>query len=139
MDGTAPHICMEDKVTIALGMILGALLNLDWQSIGHTFLMAAIGGVGAWVGQQLIKNMWLWLKKQTFKSAKDMAKKNIAGGWKTSVIGIIIILAAIASVFVAGVDWMGATIGIALGTAFLFFPDDIVSKLKDFISKKTSE
>lgn len=55
--------------------------------------------------------------------------------WKTSVIGIVLIIAAITSVFVADLNWMDATIGIGVGTLFLFSPDTIIDALTKFIHK----
>ena len=55
--------------------------------------------------------------------------------WKTTTIGIIILIASILSIFFAGLNWTEAGIGIAIGTLFLFAPDTIIETLTKFINK----
>jgi hypothetical protein len=58
-------------------------------------------------------------------------------GWKTTIMGLVIMAAAVVSVFlVDAVNWMDASIGIAIGLGLVFSPDDIISRIKDFLSKK---
>ena len=65
--------------------------------------------------------------------------KNVTQGWKTTAIGVIILAAAIASIFfVENVGWTDAAIGIAIGLGLVFSPDDILSRIKEFLSKKTT-
>lgn len=52
--------------------------------------------------------------------------------WKTSVLGTIIILAAIGSVFYQS-NWQDAIIGIAAGLMLIFAPDTILDKIKSLI------
>lgn len=55
--------------------------------------------------------------------------------WKTTLIGVVILIASITSVFVADLSWVDATIGIGVGTLFLFAPDTIIDTLTKFIHK----
>jgi hypothetical protein len=55
--------------------------------------------------------------------------------WKTTTIGIIILIASILSIFFAGLNWTEAGIGIGIGTLFLFAPDTIIDTLTKFINK----
>lgn len=55
--------------------------------------------------------------------------------WKTTTIGVIILIASIVSVFVAGLNWGDAVIGIGVATLFLFAPDTIIDTLTKFINK----
>lgn len=55
--------------------------------------------------------------------------------WKTTAIGIVILIASISSIFIAGLNWMDATIGIGVATLFLFSPDTIIDALTKFINK----
>ena len=49
--------------------------------------------------------------------------------WKTTTLGLIIIVATIASVFVKEVQWSDAIIGIAAGLMLVFSPDTILDKI----------
>jgi len=55
--------------------------------------------------------------------------------WKTTTIGIVIMIASIVSVFVAGLNWSDATIGVCVATLFLFAPDTIIDSLNKFLNK----
>jgi len=65
---------------------------------------------------------------------KNMKLSNIKQ-WKTTAIGIGILIASITSVFVADLNWGDATIGIGVATLFLFAPDTIIDALTKFINK----
>jgi Co/Zn/Cd efflux system component len=54
--------------------------------------------------------------------------------WKTSLIGIVIMIVAITSVFF-GKTWVDASIGISIGTLFLFAPDKIIDNAIKYINK----
>jgi hypothetical protein len=49
--------------------------------------------------------------------------------WKTTSIGIILILGGMASVFLGKADWTGALIAISTGVGLLFTPDTMIDKL----------
>lgn len=61
-----------------------------------------------------------------------MKVKNFAQ-WKTTILGLIILLASIASVFVKEISWSDAAIGIGIGLILIFSPDTIIDKLNNFI------
>jgi hypothetical protein len=54
--------------------------------------------------------------------------------WKTTLIGSVILIAAITSVFV-GSSWSESAIGICIGTIFLFAPDKIINIVTKFFTK----
>lgn len=55
--------------------------------------------------------------------------KNVAKGWRTSLIGASIIIAALISVFTKeSITWVDAVVGISLGVGLLFAPDDAITK-----------
>jgi len=54
--------------------------------------------------------------------------KNVTKGWRTSLIGAVLIIAAIVSVFAKGVTWVDATVAISVGIGLLFAPDDAIKK-----------
>lgn len=55
--------------------------------------------------------------------------KNITKGWRTSIIGLVIIIAALVSVFTKeGVTWVDAVVAISVGIGLLFAPDDAIKK-----------
>lgn len=57
--------------------------------------------------------------------------------WKSSLIGIIILLSGLGYVFyVTTPDYIIMSILIAIGIALLFCPDDIIKRLKDLIKTK---
>jgi hypothetical protein len=60
-------------------------------------------------------------------------KLNNIKSWKTTVLGIILIIASIVSVFVKEVQWSDAVIGIGVGLVLLFSPDTILNKFGNFI------
>ena len=53
--------------------------------------------------------------------------------WKTTVLGLVIILASIASVFVKGLSWADASFGIGIGVVLIFSPDSILTKFDKFV------
>jgi hypothetical protein len=53
--------------------------------------------------------------------------------WKTTTLGLIIIIACIVSVFIKEVQWSDASFGIAVGLVLIFSPDTIITNLKKFI------
>ena len=53
--------------------------------------------------------------------------------WETTTLGIVIILASIASVFVKEVLWADAVYGIGAGLVLVFSPDTILSKFGNFV------
>ena len=52
--------------------------------------------------------------------------------WKTSTLGVIIIIAAIVSVFI-NTNWTDAIVGISAGLMLIFAPDTILDKIKTLI------
>jgi hypothetical protein len=54
--------------------------------------------------------------------------KNVTKGWKSSLIGVAIIIAALVSVFAKDVSWVDATVAISVGIGLLFAPDDAIKK-----------
>lgn len=61
-----------------------------------------------------------------------MKIKNLKA-WKTTTIGIILIVASIASVFVKGLSWSDASFGIGIGLVLIFSPDTILSRFEKFV------
>lgn len=61
-----------------------------------------------------------------------MKIKNIKA-WKTTALGIILIAASIASVFVKGLSWADASFGIGIGLVLIFSPDTILSRFEKFV------
>ena len=59
---------------------------------------------------------------------KFLSLANVTKGWKTSIIGLVIIIAALASVFAKDASWTDAVIGISVGIGLMFAPDDAVKK-----------
>jgi hypothetical protein len=57
--------------------------------------------------------------------------KNIVTSWKTTLIGIAIIGAALASIFF-GKSWEEASIGLAIGVGLMFAPDKILNSINGF-------
>lgn len=53
--------------------------------------------------------------------------------WKTTALGIILIVASIASVFIKSVSWSDAVFGIGIGLVLILSPDSILSKFGDFV------
>ena len=63
--------------------------------------------------------------------------RNIYKGWKTTVIGVVLLVAALASVFVvATVTWTSALLPIAIGIGLIFSPDDVIGRIKYLIKSK---
>jgi FtsH-binding integral membrane protein len=61
-----------------------------------------------------------------------MKIKNVKA-WKTTTLGIILIVASIASVFVQSVSWSDASFGIGIGLVLIFSPDTILSRFEKFV------
>ena len=53
---------------------------------------------------------------------------NVTKGWRTSLIGTVIVIAAVVSVFAKDVTWVDATVAISVGIGLLFAPDDAIKK-----------
>lgn len=53
--------------------------------------------------------------------------------WKTTALGLVLIIASIASVFVKSVTWSDAVFGIGAGLVLIFSPDTILTKFEKFI------
>lgn len=53
--------------------------------------------------------------------------------WKTTALGLVLIGASIASVFVKSVTWSDAVFGIGAGLVLIFSPDTILTKFEKFI------
>lgn len=53
--------------------------------------------------------------------------------WKTTLLGMIIIIASITSVFIKEIQWSDASFGIAIGLVLIFSPDTIITNLKRFM------
>jgi hypothetical protein len=53
--------------------------------------------------------------------------------WKTTTLGVIIIIASIASVFVKEIQWSDAVFGIGAGLVLIFSPDTILTKFGNFV------
>jgi hypothetical protein len=49
--------------------------------------------------------------------------------WKTTSVGVILILGGMASVFLGKADWTGALVAISTGVGLLFTPDTMIDKL----------
>jgi hypothetical protein len=60
-------------------------------------------------------------------------KLNYYKQWKTTSLGLIIIVASITSVFVKEILWSDAIIGIAVGLMLVFSPDSILDKINKLI------
>lgn len=54
--------------------------------------------------------------------------------WKTTLIGSVILIASILSVFFDK-TWIDASIGICIGTIFIFSPDKIIDNVIKFLGK----
>ena len=53
--------------------------------------------------------------------------------WKTTALGLILIIASVASVFVKGLSWSDASFGIGIGLVLIFSPDLILSRFEKFV------
>lgn len=59
---------------------------------------------------------------------KYFSMKNFKA-WKTTTVGLILIIGAIATVFLGKADWTGALVGISTGIGLLFAPDTMIDKM----------
>jgi hypothetical protein len=62
-----------------------------------------------------------------------MKVKNNVKQWKTTALGLVIIIASIASVFVKEIQWSDAVFGIGAGLVLVFSPDTILTKFDKFV------
>lgn len=53
--------------------------------------------------------------------------------WKTTTLGLVLIIASVASVFVKSVSWSDAVFGIGAGLVLIFSPDTILTKFDKFV------
>jgi hypothetical protein len=53
--------------------------------------------------------------------------------WKTTALGVVLIIASIASVFIKGIQWSDAVFGIGAGLVLIFSPDTILTKFGNFV------
>jgi hypothetical protein len=75
------------------------------------------------------------VKAQPCKNQGSIAS-NARKGMVTTVIGLVLIVAATVSVFtVDAVNWMDASIGILLGLGLVFAPDTILSNIRNFLNR----
>ena len=65
-----------------------------------------------------------------------MKNTNLVKGWKTTVLGSLIILAGLYTVFFMKVSWLDAIIPIGAGTCLLFAPDKLIDAFTFIISSK---
>jgi uncharacterized membrane protein YidH (DUF202 family) len=49
--------------------------------------------------------------------------------WKTTSIGLVLIIGAMATVFLGKADWTGALVAISTGVGLLFTPDTMLDKM----------
>jgi hypothetical protein len=49
--------------------------------------------------------------------------------WKTTTLGLILIIGAIGTVYLGKADWTGAIVGISTGVGLLFAPDTMIDKM----------
>lgn len=55
---------------------------------------------------------------------------------KTTILGLIVIIAAVASIFFSdGMSWWDASVGIAIGLALIFAPDSVLNRLNTLFTK----
>ena len=66
--------------------------------------------------------------------------RNIYKGWKTTIMGILLFLAGLAYVFLnATPDYVILSILLVSGVAMLFFPDNLIEQLKEFVKTKSKQ
>lgn len=64
--------------------------------------------------------------------------KRIIKSWKTSLIGSVVIIASIISVFTNNeMTWADASISLTIGVALLFSPDTMINKISTVFTKKS--
>lgn len=56
-------------------------------------------------------------------------KDRLTYNWKTSVVGLGLIVSAVVSVFTSGITWVDAIVPISLGLGFMFSKDDWINKI----------
>ena len=63
--------------------------------------------------------------------------KNLVESWKTTMVGLIVILAAIISVFtISTINWIDASVPLTIGIALMFSPDTMIDKISKVFTKK---
>ena len=67
--------------------------------------------------------------------------KNVTKSWRTTLLGVVVIAAAIVSVFVVeGITWFpDASLGVGLGTLLLLSPDRFVTAFYRMLKKYDEE
>lgn len=69
---------------------------------------------------------------------KKTIANNLRKGWITTLIGAIVLIASIVSVFVVdSITWKDAVWGLVIGIGLLFTPDTIIKSLKSILGKFT--
>lgn len=64
-------------------------------------------------------------------------KNNLIKGWKTTLVGTVIITASIISIFKnPSMTWTDASIALTIGVALLFSPDTMINKISTVFTKK---
>ena len=53
--------------------------------------------------------------------------------WKTTTLGLVLVIASVASVFVKSVSWSDAVFGIGAGLVLIFSPDTILTKFDKLV------
>jgi hypothetical protein len=63
--------------------------------------------------------------------------KNVYKSWKTTVLGVFFVICGFSYVMInSAPDYVVMSILLAAGIALLFFPDDVIKKLKKIINDK---
>ena len=66
--------------------------------------------------------------------------ENVYKSWKTTAIGIVLLLASIAYLFINSTpDYIVFSIALGSGIAMLFFSDKFIKQLEEFITNKSKE
>ena len=63
------------------------------------------------------------------KLKSPSVKERIIKSWKTSLVGLVLVGSAIASVFTAGTTWVDSIVPITLGLGFIMSKDEWVNKV----------
>lgn len=66
--------------------------------------------------------------------------KNVIKGWKSTVIGLLIIGTSIFSIFrVNSITWTDILVPLSMGITLLFSPDTLINKISSYITKNKNE